>query len=192
MFNKSLDEFIEKSNSKKGNIVRFLCNNFKEDIHYTKIELLRYESIPGRPIIEYKLTEETYDLLNCTFNKRNRHIIDSSKIKQINLLTSLETQTIGFITQCFDGIYPYFRQYIIEKYRVDLCFETYKLIVECDENNHSSRYPKYEDKREKVIISKGYSFIRFDPNNKNFKLHTLVNTIHKFIIGQITDKITMI
>lgn len=190
MFNKSLDEFIETSNSQKANIVRFLRNNFKENIHYEKNILPKNK---GKfTTIKYNLTDETYDLMENTFNRRNRNIIESSKIKQINLLMCLETQTIGFITQCFDGIYPYFRQYSIEKYRVDLCFEIFKLVIECDENDHINRNTKYEKERQAVILLKGYSIIRFNPNNSNFKLHQLINTINKYIAGLITEKLIII
>lgn len=37
IFKKSLDEFVLTSTSCKGNIVRFLHNNFKENIHYKKL-----------------------------------------------------------------------------------------------------------------------------------------------------------
>jgi very-short-patch-repair endonuclease len=180
MFTKSLDEFLKTSHSTKKNVVHFLRNNFKENIHFIAIKL---PTKNGRPAIDYKLTHECYILLFNTYNKRNGQIIENAMIQPINILMSLERQTIGFITECFRGIIPFKCQYKIGKYRVDLCFTDLKLVVECDENNHDRRDKEYELQRETYIKENGFKIIRFDPNNEKFKISYVLNEINKNIIS---------
>ena len=93
----------------------------------------------------------------------------------------IENQTIGFIVNSFNGILTMKRQHRFGKYRVDLFIEDYKLVVECDENNHDDRDPNYERLRQEYIISQGCSIIRFNPNVKQFDLSNVLREIHKFI-----------
>jgi len=55
------------------------------------------------------------------------------------------------------------RQKIIGTYRTDLYFPDYKLIIECDENDHKDRNQKEELERQNYLISNGYSILRYDP-----------------------------
>jgi very-short-patch-repair endonuclease len=101
---------------------------------------------------------------------------------------SLENQTIGFIENSFSGVIKTKRQKSFNKYRVDLYFEDYKLVIECDENDHVDRDLFNEKKREEYILSTGTSIIRYNPNDKNFDLSIVLREIHKFILQN--DKIT--
>jgi len=65
---------------------------------------------------------------------------------------SLENQTIGFIENSFRDVLKIKRQKSFGAYRVDLYFCDYKLIIECDEKNHSDRNEDYEKKREEYLI----------------------------------------
>jgi len=60
---------------------------------------------------------------------------------------SLENQTIGFIENSFKDIIKTKRQKSFNNYKVDLYFEDYKLVVECDENDHLDREPIKEKER---------------------------------------------
>ncbi len=79
------------------------------------------------------------------------------------------------------------RQYNCDKYRIDLYFTEYKIVVECDENYH--KYNKDDDeKREAFIIEKlDCSFIRFNPYDKDFNILNLFNRIHTEIIKYIKN-----
>ena len=97
------------------------------------------------------LTEESFELMKNLFNLRNRYIVNiNNNIKQINICMCIENQTIGFIENCYKNITNLKRQYIFDKYRVDLYFIDYKIVIECDENNHINRDPIKEKIRLKT------------------------------------------
>jgi very-short-patch-repair endonuclease len=93
----------------------------------------------------------------------------------------VENQTIGFIENSFKGIIDCKRQFIIDKYRVDLYFINYKLIIECDENNHEDRDPIKEKVREKHLLSLGNKIIRYNPNEPSFDLSNVLREINSII-----------
>ena len=74
-------------------------------------------------------------------------------------------------------------QYKIKIYRVDLIFIDFKLIIECDEFNHSNRDIEYEQKRTEIIEELGYSFIRFNPDEIDLSILDVINDINIFIKG---------
>lgn len=90
----------------------------------------------------------------------------------------IESQTIGFIENAYSGTLNVKRQYIFGKYRVDLYFIDYKLVIECDENNHDDRDPIEEKVRENYIISLGNTIIRFNPNQSEFDLSNVMRDIN--------------
>ena len=92
----------------------------------------------------------------------------------------------------FDGLLKMKRQYYISKYRVDLMIEDYKLVIECDENNHDDRDINYEITRQDYIITQGYSMIRFNPNAQNFDLSNVLREIHKFIFIKQSNPIVIL
>ena len=64
---------------------------------------------------------------------------------------------------------------------MDVYFVDYKLVIECDENNHTYRNETYELERQAHIIAKGNQIIRFNPNEQNFDLSNVLNAIYKVI-----------
>jgi very-short-patch-repair endonuclease len=95
----------------------------------------------------------------------------------------VENQTIGFIWNCFNESTLIKRQYVFAPYKVDLYFIDYKLVIECDENNHDDRDVIYEKTREDYITSLGNKFIRFNPNSSDFDLSNIIKKINKYIIN---------
>jgi very-short-patch-repair endonuclease len=93
----------------------------------------------------------------------------------------IENQTIGFICNCYKDIVEINRQYNIGKYKVDLYFPQYKLIVECDENNHIDRCKIKEKEREDFIKSFGNKLIRYNPNEMDFDVSNVLQKINKII-----------
>jgi very-short-patch-repair endonuclease len=190
-FIKNLEELMKNFTSQKIKIVEFLKNNFKENIHYI-IEKTYDEKKQGRGghnKINYLLTEKTFELINNSFNLKHRYLTKiNDNCEHVNLLMSLENQTIGFIENCFENVIKTKRQKTIGTYRVDLYFYDYKLIIECDENNHSNRNHEYENKREKFLLLEGNSIIRYDPNHKNFDLSLVLREINKIIIFNDKEK----
>ena len=81
------------------------------------------------------------------------------------------------------------RQFICDKYKIDLYFIDYKLAIECDEIHHI--YNKESDKiRQEYIKTKlNCSFIRFNPYDEEFNILHLYNKIHTHIINYLKNKL---
>jgi very-short-patch-repair endonuclease len=183
-FNRNLDELLHLS-KKKDNLVRYLKKNYKENVHYIITNsffknLEKKEQRGGHNKIIYMLSEEAFELLKNSYNLRNRYIVNiSDNVKCINNISMcIESQTIGFIENAYSGTFNLKRQYIFGKYRVDLYFMDYKLVIECDENNHDDRDPIEEKVRENYIISLGNTIIRFNPNESEFDLSNVMRDIN--------------
>ena len=187
-FNRNLEELIELLDfTRKDNIVRSLKKNYQKDIQYIIIQpvILQIEGEKnkgggGQNKVDYMLTEKTFELMKNSYNLRNRYLTqltdNTSVINSINMC--IENQTIGFIANSFKGILKTQRQYKVGNYNVDLYFIDHKLVIECDENNHTDRNQTDELIREKFIESLGNKIIRFNPNAKNFDLSNVLREIH--------------
>ena len=181
-FTRNIDELVPELNARRDNVTRYIKNNYKLNVHYIVTPTTRTGKQGGQNRIIYLLTHDIYNLLKNTYNMRNRYIVDiNDNIKCINIGMCIENQTIGFIENSFKGITDIKRQYIIGKYRVDVYFVDYKLVIECDENNHTYRNETYELERQAHIIAKGNQIIRFNPNEQNFDLSNVLNAIYKVI-----------
>ena len=124
-------------------------------------------------------------MLKNSFNLRNKYIVNViDNVKQINLCMPIENQTIGFIENSYKGILNIQRQFIIGKYRADLYFIDYKLIVECDEFNHTDRDEIKEKIREEYMLSLGNKIIRYNPNQKDFDLSNVLREINKLLFSK--------
>lgn len=184
-FSKNLEELVHQSTSEKVTWTNFIKNNFKENVHYIveKIKPLKKKN-GGNNKISYFLTEETFELSKNTFNLKNRYIRQIGNSQHVNIMMSLENQTIGFIENSFKKSIEVVRQKTFNLYRVDLYFPLYNLIIECDENGHKNRCEIYEENREKYILSLGNTFIRFNPNDEMFDLSIVISEIHKVMFSK--------
>ena len=177
-FTRNLEELLHLS-SKKTNLTCYLIKNFKENIHYIKNKLTLVKQHGGQNKLIFMLTEKAFELLQNSYNLRNRYIVNvSENVKHINIGMCIESQTIGFIENAYSNILNVKRQYSIGKYRVDLYFIDYKLVIECDENNHTDRNPIQEKIREDYISSFGNKFIRYNPNESLFDLSNVLREIN--------------
>lgn len=69
-------------------------------------------------------------------------------------------------------------QFPVDKYRIDLYIPRYKLAVEIDENGHIYVDKDYEQTRQKKIKKiLGCKILRFNPDNKKFKISQLLAKI---------------
>ena len=180
-FTRNLDELLYLSPA-KFNLTRYLMKNFKENIHYI-IEKDLYKSFGnygGHNKITYMLTEQTIELLKNSYNLRNRYIVKiSDNIQYVNIGMCIENQTIGFIENSFIGIIECKRQYIIGKYRTDLYFPEYKLVIECDENNTLCI----------ALNTLGNKIIRYNPNTYDFDLSNVLRVIHNVLFSKLLKHI---
>lgn len=180
-YSRNVNEILEHIDCRKDNLVRFIKRNFKIKEHFVEVptNVRRHGGNNQKDIL---MTQENYDLVLKSFNLKNRYVPIFQNLNQVNIIMSLENQTIGFIGKIFEGATNLKRQYSIGTYKVDICFIDYKIVVECNENNHDDRDPTYEKTREKYISDNGYKLIIFDPNNECFKLHEVINVINKIIL----------
>ena len=185
-YTKDLDELIPSLTKQKMTLVEHLVKNYKENIHYI-IEKNNFKNTlkyGGQNQMVFMLTESTCDLLKNSYNLRNRYIVDvSDQVKCVNIGMCIENQTIGFIEKAYNAILNVKRQYIFGKYRVDLYFIDYKLVIECDENNHTDRDPIQEKVREDYIISLGNKIIRYNPNISSFDLSNVLSEINAILFS---------
>lgn len=181
-FTKNIEDLFTLFSSKKCRITGFLEKNFKENIHYIKNKNVKIKKHGGHNKINYYLTEKTFELVKNTFNLKHRYITKiNENYNHINIIMSLENQTIGFIENSFKNIIEVKRQFLIKTYRVDLYFPKYYLVIECDEYNHRDRNKFYENEREQYIISLGNTIIRYNPNDEKFDLSFVFQSINKIL-----------
>lgn len=187
IFIKDLEELSCMTNVRKDNLTRFLIKNFKEHHHYIKIYKEVdgiYKKHGGQNKIKFMLTEKSFELLKNSYNLRNKYIVNiSDSVKCINIGMCIENQTIGFIENAYKNIFTLKRQHIIGKYRVDLYFVCYKLVIECDENGHIDRDIVQEQIRETYLLSLGNKIIRYNPNSVSFDLSNVLRDINAVLFS---------
>ncbi len=128
------------------------------------------------------LSPEAFDLVKSTYNMKHKYITRVNDTKCVNLLMTLETQTVGFIAECFKGVKSVVRQKRFASYYVDLFIEEDGIVVECDEHGHKHRDQDYEDSRERYLTKEcGLRLIRFDPNHESFELCHVMNAIMRMM-----------
>jgi very-short-patch-repair endonuclease len=186
IFTNNIDELLHLASTKQK-LIHFVVKNFRENVHYIILKNIHItdRGSGGRNKIVYMVTKNTLELTKNTFNLKHRYIRKIGESQHINILMSLENQTIGFIENSYKNAIDVVRQKgfknELQVYRVDLYFPSSNLIVECDENNHQDRDIIYEEKREKYILSLGNIIIRFNPNDKLFELSIVFQEINKIL-----------
>jgi very-short-patch-repair endonuclease len=131
------------------------------------------------------LTDETFNLVKNSFNLKNRYIKQiNENCGHVNIVMTIETQTIGFIENSFSETLKLKRQKRIGPYYIDLYFEDYNLAIECDENDHNDRCEIYEKNREQILLEKNITIIRYNPNHKNFDLSYVLRKITKILFNK--------
>ena len=143
--------------------------------------------------ISKKLQKDTI-FLTCEGVKHL--LVKSKKTKSVELAKELgiaildnkylskETETLSYILTAFKG-QEMKEQYTVDGYIIDLYFPIHKLAIECDEFGHKDRDIGYEVTRQKYIETKlGCTFIRYNPDAKDFDIFIVINSIMKYIYIQ--------
>jgi very-short-patch-repair endonuclease len=95
-----------------------------------------------------------------------------------------ETQFCDIIKKALPNDTKIINQYVIDNYFIDMYLPDYKLAIECDEFNHSKYDTEKDKEREEYIKNKlGCQIIRFNPDNKNFCVYTLIKDIYAKILN---------
>lgn len=107
-------------------------------------------------------------------------ILSSLKIDLDIIYDFKESSNLKIICASFKNLKQEL-QYQVNRYRIDLYFPEYKLAIEVDESGHKDRCPIYEKERQNYLEKYlGCTFIRFNPDEKNFNIGE--------VIFQILDK----
>lgn len=92
-----------------------------------------------------------------------------------------EQQSLSEISTIFKIENPDF-QHPVGKYILDMYFPEYKIIVECDEGNHSSYDPEKEIERVQYINTylniEDDNWVRFNPDEEHYDIAKLVGKIY--------------
>lgn len=114
-----------------------------------------------------------------SIGRQNVKKVKDTSIKCI--VMSPENSTIGFICNAIKPLFTeMIRQFIVEKYRVDLYIPDIKLCVECDEEGHRDYNASMEAERQACIENKlSCCFIRFNPNADGFDISDVIANILK-------------
>ena len=83
------------------------------------------------------------------------------------------------------------RQYVCDKYRIDLYFIDYNIAVECDELYHNVELNNQDDLLREDIIKRKLKceFIRFKPFENDFNIFKIISKIHNKIVERIKSDI---
>ena len=177
----NIETLVPELNTLKHKLVENLTKNYKENIHYIVKKSKISTKKGGRPKINYLITEKSYELLKSSYNFRNRYIVNTGDNINIvnNFAMCIENQTIGFIENSYSFSIKTIRQFKIGKYKVDLYFPDYDLVIECDEHNHKDRNEFEEKNREEFILLQGKTILRYNPNKNSFDLSFVFREINK-------------
>uniref|UniRef100_A0A6C0HVD5 Bro-N domain-containing protein n=1 Tax=viral metagenome TaxID=1070528 RepID=A0A6C0HVD5_9ZZZZ len=142
--------------------------------------LIKTDTTGGEQYMNYL----TYNgFINILLTTRKINLIEFSKKIGLDIKTKIysciEADTVKCLLESFNGE-EMIEQYKIDKYRIDLFFPKYNIIVECDEEHHKTITNKLRDlERENYIKTKinNCIFIRYDPFDKNFKIFNIINKI---------------
>lgn len=171
-------DIIKSFNTEKGNITKYIQKNFKKNEDYIIFKPnLSKKGGSGKLKLDYKMTEEAYNLLKNSYKLRQVQLTKKSLTHPI--LISIETASISFICDVFRD-FNIIKQYKVDKYLIDLYFVDYNLAVECDEERHD----EYKDKlREENIKNKiNCKFYRYKPNKDTFILSNVIYDLMKIIM----------
>lgn len=119
---------------------------------------------------------------------KSRKLEAQSVAKEIGMtvmdshVVPIETATLDFIMRAFDGE-QMTKQFKFGVYSVDLFFNDYNIVVECDEDNHKFAQGQDEHRQEYIECKFGCSFVRYRPQEKgDDALSYAINSIFKLIL----------
>ena len=154
-------------------------NLFSKKIKYYLWHKNKYDGYICRELISYNTVKE---IIHCT---RTNKVISLTKLLNIDIFDTIKpTKEMIYINQIIKVFNKekYITQQNIGKYKIDLYFPKYKLIIECDEFNHKDRNKKYELERQNFIKDElNATFIRFNPDDNNFNILDVISKIHYHI-----------
>lgn len=110
-----------------------------------------------------------------------KELIETFKLDIRIIIPYKQTYWNNIIKQVFGSNYDIYEEYVIGKYRADMYIPSMSLVIECDENGHSSYSKEDERERQEYILSflgTNGCLIRFNPDNEYFEIGLLVELIN--------------
>jgi very-short-patch-repair endonuclease len=180
-FDFNLNDLLGEFKTSKQKLYLYLQKHFIENIHYEK-RRPQPNKQGGQNRIDFYLRKDVFELIKTTYNLKHRYVTKVKNVNQVQTIMSLENQTIGFITAVLDGIVEVKRQHKVGKFFVDLYIPSINLVLECDEWGHKDRDKDKENERERFIFASGFNLLRFNPNDSNFDIAFVLNTVIKQLV----------
>jgi very-short-patch-repair endonuclease len=174
----NLEVLIEKYNIRKDNIKRRLTNfGFKENV-LIQTDISNQNGRGGHNKQHVYLSSACFKQLDCNFMLTTKRDITIPEVHFIKRYLPKETEILDFIYKVLSPLYKPKKQYNIGKYYIDLYIEDKKLAIECDEHNHKGYDQNKEESRQNYIETQlDCEFMRFNPDDKEFKLSGLLSNI---------------
>lgn len=180
IFCKNLEDLVPFFQTQKVTLATNLQKNFVLNKHYIKVSPGKRSDVikGGQNKINYFLTEEAYELLKNSYNLKHRYVKKiTSTSEHVNVVMSIENQTIGFIENSVTNVFALKRQHRVGSYYADLFILEHNLAIECDEYGHKDRDETYEQLREKYFLENKITIIRYNPNAEGFDLSLVLRQI---------------
>ena len=119
---------------------------------------------------------------SCSFFKKlGFKLYDVINTKEQTIINSIKDTLKGENIQA---------QYSVLGYRIDFYFHKYKLAIEVDELGHTIRNINYEIERQTALEKElNCTFIRINPDEKDFNIFKEIKKIHRHIKKFLIDKI---
>ena len=149
------------------------------EIYFKKIKI---KTISGLQSAKYINIDGLKRLISSSNSNKK---IEISKELDFNIydnsIIKIEAETINFIKKCFKDE-EMITQYSILDYRIDLYFPKYKLAIECDEKAHKNKINKDIKRENDIKEVLNCTFIRYEPEEKDFCISNVISSIYKHII----------
>lgn len=150
--------------------VLYLCKYYNLVLYkklYVKFNQLSQVFIRGRK--DY--LKQVYVLISNSLN----YCVIPSQTKESFLCENI-------IELLDDKSIKYTRQYMCDKYRIDLYVPDKNLVIEINENDHLDRSKIYEEERELYIKNKlGCIYHTINPDDPKFSIYKMIKTIEQLI-----------
>lgn len=183
MFDYDIDDLVKLTGMRKNNVKRcMLMYSFKEGVDFTIQKVPSTHPQGGRSSEVIKMSKTCYDQVLTHTKLRKRSICDEEalKIEYVKRFLPEETEIVNFLFDVLSPLFNVVRQYRVLDYRIDLYIVDKRIAIECDENGHSNYDKRKEAIRQAAIESHlDCTFIRFNPNAKDFLLSTLTSSVIK-------------
>lgn len=158
-----------------------IVDNVPKSERTTLRNLIRLKPMPKNDeTIPYMTKKGLEVLLSRTRLSVPKELIDTFKLDVRIIIPYKQTHWHNIIKQVFGATCDIYEEYVVGKYRVDMYIPSLSLVIECDENGHSSYSNEDEKVREKCILSylDNGRIIRFNPDNEYFEVGIVIELLN--------------